>query len=209
MRLLVTSMLVCLSACASTASADRRCEEMEARLAETSARLDETTARLGETSARLDETTARLDEATRRIAELDARLEQPPAADSTSEVAAPDGPDLDRILSCKGGRCSITRAGLEELFANPSWLATQARLVPSVREGVAKGFKVYGIRPRSLPHRLAFENGDLVVSINGHPLGSLDQTMQAYDELRKKAVSKVEFEVRRRDEAKTVTLHIE
>jgi type II secretory pathway component PulC len=210
MRVLVISSFIGLSACAS-ATADRRCEELETRLSETTARLDETTVRLDEAVRRITELeghTEALEAREERIRRLEQRLGLSLAVDSTSKVVA-TGPDLDRLLSCEDGRCTITRAGLDEIFANPARLATQARVVPAMRDGAYEGLKLYGIRPNSLPHRLGFQNGDFVVAVNGHPLGSLDQTMRVYAELSREAVSKIEFDVRRKNESKTLTLQIE
>jgi hypothetical protein len=204
MRVLAISSFIGLCACASAASADKRCEEVETRLAETTARLDDAVRRITELEAQAKDAKAREE----RLLRLERGLEPAVrAGNSTPEVEASDELDLDRILSCEDGRCTITRAGLEQLLANPARLATQARLVPSLRDGVAEGFKIYGIRRNTLPARLGFENGDLVVAINGRSVASLDQAMQAYSEL--KGASQIEFDVRRENEPKKLTLLIE
>lgn len=50
---------------------------------------------------------------------------------------------------------------------------------------MARGYKIYGIRPESLPRALGFKNGDLLKSVNGLPLTSMDQSMAAYVKLRR------------------------
>jgi type II secretory pathway component PulC len=57
--------------------------------------------------------------------------------------------------------------------------------VPAVRDGETKGYKFYGIRPGSLPKLLGIKNGDLLTSVNGHQLESLDQAMDLYNKLRR------------------------
>jgi general secretion pathway protein C len=81
--------------------------------------------------------------------------------------------------------CTVERAFVEKLLANPAQLTRQARIVPAVRDGETKGYKFYGIRPGSLPKLLGMKNGDLLTSVNGHQLESLDQAMDLYNKLRR------------------------
>lgn len=81
--------------------------------------------------------------------------------------------------------CTIDKAFVEKLLGNPAQLTRQARIVPAVRDGETKGYKFYGIRPGSLPKLLGMKNGDLLTSVNGHQLESLDQAMDLYTKLRR------------------------
>jgi type II secretory pathway component PulC len=196
MRMLALASILGLGACASTASADGRCERVSAQLAETQAQLDDVSARFGKV---MD-----------RIAELEAHTKQIERAQQHSTSSSDSRePELDEILSCREDGCTITRAGLELILASPAWLASQALVVPALRDGLHEGFKLYGIRRGSLPARLGFKNGDFLVSLNGHSLESLELSMRAYEAVRRGAGSKLEFEVQRRSEPHTVTLQIE
>ena len=81
--------------------------------------------------------------------------------------------------------CTVDRKFVEKLLSNPAQLTKQARIVPAVRDGETKGYKFYGIRPGSLPKLLGLKNGDLLTSVNGHQLESLDQAMDLYNKLRR------------------------
>ena len=81
--------------------------------------------------------------------------------------------------------CTIEKAFVEKLLSNPAQLTRQARIVPAVRDGETKGYKFYGIRTGSLPKLLGMKNGDLLTSVNGHQLESLDQAMDLYTKLRR------------------------
>ena len=81
--------------------------------------------------------------------------------------------------------CTVDKAFVEKLLSNPAQLTRQARIVPAVRDGETKGYKFYGIRPGSLPRLLGMKNGDLLTSVNGHQLESLDQAMDLYTKLRR------------------------
>jgi type II secretion system protein C len=122
----------------------------------------------------------------------------PPPPSATAPVPAavplPEGEENSReiegaaeSISCDGemNSCTVDRAFVEKLLANPAQLAKQARIVPAVRDGETKGYKFYGIRPGSLPKLLGIKNGDLLTSVNGHQLESLDQAMDLYNKLRR------------------------
>jgi type II secretion system protein C len=106
--------------------------------------------------------------------------EDKPADDRTIEGAA-------EAISCdeSGTNCTVDKAFVEKLMANPAQLTKQARIVPAVADGETKGYKFYGIRPGSLPKLLGLKNGDLLTSVNGHELESLDQAMDLYNKLRR------------------------
>lgn len=93
-------------------------------------------------------------------------------------------------------RCTMDPTFVDTVLANPTLFATQARVVPAIRDEVMSGFKLYGIRPGSLPKLLGFKNGDTIVSMDGNPMGSLDQAMEAYVSLR--GAKKVEIELLRK-----------
>ncbi|MCA9715589.1 MAG: hypothetical protein KC468_13005, partial [Myxococcales bacterium] len=65
---------------------------------------------------------------------------------------------------------TIDRAALEEALENPTTLAAQATVIPSMRDGVFQGYKLVGVRLGSLPMSVGFRSGDLVTEINGRPL---------------------------------------
>jgi general secretion pathway protein C len=128
---------------------------------------------------------------------LDIGVAPPPTSATAAVPAAVPVPEANEnsreiegaaeSISCDGemNSCTVERAFVEKLLANPAQLAKQARIVPAVRDGETKGYKFYGIRPGSLPKLLGIKNGDLLTSVNGHQLESLDQAMDLYNKLRR------------------------
>lgn len=96
----------------------------------------------------------------------------------------------------KGDRweCTIDRAFIDHVLANPALLAKQARVVPSLRDGETRGYRLYGIRPGTLPKLLSFKNGDMITAVNGTPLDSIDAAMELYTKLRKAKSFEIEIE---------------
>ena len=111
------------------------------------------------------------------------------------EPAPPLPPGAEQAVACtEEHRCTLDRKYLEELLADPASLTTQMRVMPSLRDGVVRGFKLYGIRPGSLPKLLGFRNGDLLVSVNGVALNGVDGAMGAVQGLRRVDSLAVELE---------------
>ncbi|MCH9681922.1 MAG: hypothetical protein K0V04_10850 [Deltaproteobacteria bacterium] len=102
--------------------------------------------------------------------------------------------------------CTIERSYLDTLMANPALLSRQARVVPSQRDGVTRGYKLYGIRRDSLPKLLHIKNGDMLTKINGKNLTSIDEAMAGFGELR--TATKLEIELERKGEMITRTIEI-
>jgi general secretion pathway protein C len=58
------------------------------------------------------------------------------------------------------------------------------RLVPEAKGGAVIGVRLFGIRSDSLLRIIGLENGDRLESINGFALGTPEQALRAYAQLR-------------------------
>jgi hypothetical protein len=87
-----------------------------------------------------------------------------------------DGPTLHDSLHCDadGTNCQIDRKFAAELENDLSILIEQTRIMPSVKDGVARGTKFYAIRADSALKLLGFKNGDLMTAIDGQPFDSAE-----------------------------------
>ncbi len=183
-------------------------QRSEPELGSAIARLDEAREELRSSAQDLREATAALQAATRAPTTINVMGPPPPAAPAIA-------PDALRALDALGSaltnvspepalycpepeRCSIPRAVIDEILADPANLSRQARIMPSIRDGVVRGLKLYGVRRGSLPRDLGFNNGDLVMSVNGLPLTGMDEAMTAYTKLRH--VDKFVLEIDRKGE---------
>ena len=139
------------------------------------ARLDEARAELVHSTRAMHDATAALHAATRTPTTINI-MDLPPAPTAWTEEPARHCPEP--------GRCILPRTVLDAALRDPASIARQARVMPSVRDGEVRGFKLYAIRPGSLPWDLGLKNGDLLRSANGLPLAGVDQAMAAYAKLR-------------------------
>jgi hypothetical protein len=115
--------------------------------------------------------------------------------------------DFGNRLRCDGNRCTIARSLYNEILVDSSRMATEARIVPALKEGVVQGIKLFAIRPNSVLARLGLQNGDLVRSVNGISLATPDQALAAYARLREASHFTIELE--RRGAPLTIDVRIE
>ncbi len=78
----------------------------------------------------------------------------------------------------------IDRNLVDKVLANPMSVARGARVVPSVKNGKANGFKLYAIRPSSVYAKLGFRNGDTIHAINGFDLTTPDKALEVYTKVK-------------------------
>jgi len=91
---------------------------------------------------------------------------------------------------------SITRAKLDSTLGNLNDIATQARMVPSFKNGVANGFKLFSIRPNSVFSAIGMQNGDVISRINGFEMNSPDKALEIYSRLKDAGSLDIELERR-------------
>ncbi len=78
----------------------------------------------------------------------------------------------------------IDRGTLDSTLSDLNKIATQARIVPSFKNGVANGFKLFSIQPGSLYASIGIENGDVIQRVNGYELNSPEKALELYQKLR-------------------------
>ena len=78
----------------------------------------------------------------------------------------------------------LDRKVVDKILSNPTSVMRGARIVPSIKNGKANGFKLYAIRPKSVYAMIGLRNGDTIHSINGMELTSLDKGLEIYSKLK-------------------------
>lgn len=123
--------------------------------------------------------------------------------DVSAGLAIPDG-----AIRCPAeDHCVIRRDLFSALFENPVRLTRQARVMPSIRDGVTLGFKFYGIKPGSLPRLIGMKNGDLLTAINGVEVRSFDQLLDQVVRLR--IVRSFDLDIERKGEPVRLRVDVE
>jgi general secretion pathway protein C len=104
----------------------------------------------------------------------------PPAAAVADAAPIP----ADGIRKLADNKYDVKKSVLDGTLSNLNSVATQARIVPSFKNGVANGFKVFSIQPNSFYSAIGVENGDVIQKINGYEINSPDKALEIYQKLR-------------------------
>ena len=129
-------------------------------------------------------------------------VEPPPGVPSPG--ASPSTPTLRGLArQVRPGLYEVKRAALERVLEDVNSLSRAARVVPASRDGVLVGFKIFGIRVASFYSVLGLRNGDVVTAVNGHPMTSPEQALEAYALVRR--AKKVVVSLERRGLPMTLT----
>lgn len=137
-----------------------------------------------------------LNQGRREFISLGAEPPKPSATPKASKPAAePKGKPSGKSVAIEGAEqaidcanensCTVDRAFVEKLMANPRQLMSQAKMFPVTKDGETQGFRVSGIRSGSLATMLGLKNGDVVSEINGAKLGTIDDALAMYQKLRR------------------------
>lgn len=105
-------------------------------------------------------------------------------------VASASLPGSTDAIECAEDQCVIERSFVESILANPAALAGQAAIRPG-----PGGFTFTSIRRGSLPELLGLKRGDVLTSVNGEALDSVDKAFELYAKLRR--ASNLSITVRR------------
>ena len=85
----------------------------------------------------------------------------------------------------------------------PACAPGAVRFVPHAVAGTPAGVKLFGIREGSLADQLGLQNGDVVAGVNGQPLNTPEQAVEAVARL--KDAPALKLSVTRKGEARTIT----
>jgi general secretion pathway protein C len=110
-------------------------------------------------------------------------------ATTTSPAARMEG-----IRQVADDRYDIERSVIDSTLGDLSRIATQARIVPSFKNGVANGFKLFSIQPGSLYSSIGIENGDVIQRVNGYEINSPEKALELYQKLKESGHVTIELE---------------
>ncbi len=108
--------------------------------------------------------------------------------------ATPGGAPMQGVRPVGPNRYEIDRSVIDSTLSNLNNIATQARIVPSFKNGVANGFKLFSIQPGSLYSSIGVENGDVIQRINGYEINSPEKALEIYQKLGQASQLSIELE---------------
>ncbi len=102
--------------------------------------------------------------------------------------------DLSGIRATSANTYEVPKDELNKALGNMNEIATQARIVPSFKNGESQGFKIFSIKPNSLFTKLGIQNGDVIRRVNGFDINSPDKALEIYSKLQSSNRIEIEFE---------------
>jgi general secretion pathway protein C len=113
---------------------------------------------------------------------------------SGAPAMPPPGGQMEGVRTTGKDKYDIDRNVIDSTLSNLNTIATQARIVPSFKNGVANGFKLFSIQPGSLYSSIGIENGDVIQRINGYEINSPEKALELYQKLREAGHVTIEVE---------------
>jgi general secretion pathway protein C len=121
----------------------------------------------------------------------------PPPMPTPSGEAGDLTADIDKgVRKIDDTHYEIDRGLVDKIIGDPSQVMRQARIVPSIKDGKANGFKMYAIRPNGVYAKIGMQNGDTIHSINGYEITSPDKALEVYTKV--KSASSLSMQLTRR-----------
>lgn len=118
----------------------------------------------------------------------------PPARGAPPPSGPPGRGRMEGVRQVADNRYDIEKNVIDSTLSNLNQIATQARIVPSFKNGVANGFKLFSIQPGSLYASIGIENGDVIQRVNGYEINSPEKALELYQKLRESTHVTIELE---------------
>lgn len=111
------------------------------------------------------------------------KLTMPLAAGTDSAKPAPSVATpsaVPPLVSGTPGNMTIDQRALTAALDNIGQAMTDARLLPSMKEGKVEGFKASEVKPQGVFGMIGIQNGDVLQRINDFPIDSPEKAMQSF-----------------------------
>ena len=128
--------------------------------------------------------------------------QKPSAGNKATTPQNNDGDEESGIGKVGADHYTIDQDVFDELTKNPLKLASQIRVSEHKKDGQVDGYRVSGIRRKSLFYKLGIKNGDIIHSVNGLPLTSEGDGMKALESLQ--SSRDFSFDITRRRKQRTM-----
>ncbi|MDD5106118.1 MAG: type II secretion system protein GspC [Desulfuromonadaceae bacterium] len=117
-----------------------------------------------------------------------------PPSSAPTEQAAPAAPQHGSPVSRTGaGSFVIDQRALNATLDNPAQAMTDARLLPSQKDGKVEGFRASEVKPTGLFAMIGIKNGDVLLRLNDFPMDSPDKALQSFIALKGQSQLKLDL----------------
>lgn len=103
----------------------------------------------------------------------------PPLASSAPAASGTPHP-IAAVASTGGGNFVIDQRALNSALDNPAQAMSDARLLPSQKDGKVEGFRASEVKPNGVFAMIGIKNGDVLLRLNDFPMDSPDKALQSF-----------------------------
>lgn len=103
----------------------------------------------------------------------------PPPSASPNQPERPDQRAGVAIANVGAGNYVIDQRALNSALDNPAQVMTDARLLPSQKDGKIEGFRATEVKPSGIFAMIGIKNGDVLLRLNDFPMDSPDKALQS------------------------------
>lgn len=104
----------------------------------------------------------------------------PPPSPSAGQPAAGSPPAGIAVASVGAGNYIIDQRALNAALDNPAQAMSDARLLPSQKDGKVEGFRASEVKPNGVFSMIGIKNGDVLLRLNDSPMDSPDKALQSF-----------------------------
>ncbi len=110
------------------------------------------------------------------------------------------------VIPPSGGPGIIDQRALNAALDNIGQAMTDARLLPSLKDGKTEGFRVSEVKPKGVFAAVGLKNNDILVKINDFPIDSPEKAIQSFMTL--KGQNRIKLDLIREGSPTTLTYDI-
>jgi general secretion pathway protein C len=104
----------------------------------------------------------------------------PPAAPQAAKTSPGTAQTNTAVASTGAGSYVIDQRALNAALDNPAQAMSDARLLPSQKDGKVEGFKASEVKPNGVFSMIGIKNGDVLLRLNDFPMDSPDKALQSF-----------------------------
>lgn len=97
------------------------------------------------------------------------------------------------VANVGGGNFVIDQRALNAALDNPAQAMSDARLLPSQKDGKVEGFRASEVKPNGLFALVGVKNGDVLLRLNDFPMDSPDKALQSFIALKGQSKLKLDL----------------
>jgi general secretion pathway protein C len=104
----------------------------------------------------------------------------PPVVPAPGQQPAGTLHQVTAVASTGAGSYVIDQRALNAALDNPAQAMSDARLLPSQKDGKVEGFRATEVKPSGVFSMIGIKNGDIIQRLNDFPMDSPDKALQSF-----------------------------